>query len=185
MQIDRERNPQPKSQDPVSVFDPHRWLIDFDESSKSTKKSPPSGAARRRSQTAMMMWNLISSVMDVLFVLAFTGFFLWGVGQILNSSAQSTLLGLWRLSHIGSTLLFFSLVWVYYVAIPALFTYTLGQWACQITRTPSKIDFKWLLQSTLRLAILFGTGFVVLPLISWLFIVDLEEELSGLKLYSK
>lgn len=184
MQIDREKSPQRKPTDPMQVFDPHRWLIDFDEA-KPLKKSPPSGAARRRSQDGMMLWNFISSVMDTLFVLALTGFFLWGVGQVLNSSAQATLLGLWRLSHLGSALLFFSFVWVYYVAIPALFTYTLGQWACQITRTPQHIDFKWLMKSTLRLAVLFGTGFILLPLISWLFIVDLEEELSGLKLYSK
>lgn len=184
MNIEKEKiRENPTSQ--VPVFDPHRWLIDFEPEKTVKAKAPPSGPTRRRSKDEMMMWNLVSSIVDFLFVTAFACLFLWSIGQLLETSIKGTVFGLWRLSPVGTVLLSFSFLWVYHVAMPALFTYTLGQWACQITRTPQEISVAWVLKSTFRLMTLFLTGFIVLPLFSWASGFDLEGNLSGLKLYSK
>lgn len=184
MNIDKNKHPEPTTNQ-VPIFDPHRWLVDFEPDRKIKKKSPPSGPVRRRSPNEMMMWNLISSIVDFIFVAAFSCLFLWSIGQLLGSSIRGTVFGLWRLSPTGTVLLSFSFLWVYHIAIPALFTYTLGQWACQITRTPQEISGAWLLKSTFRLITLFLTGFIVLPLFSWASGVDLEGHLSGVKIYFK
>lgn len=184
MNIDKDQiieNPEP----PVSVFDPHRWLIDFESEAPVKKKAPPSGPSRRRTKDEMMMWNLVSALVDFVFVAAFSCLFIWSFSQLAGSSVKGTISGLWRLSPMGSVFLSFSFLWVYHVAMPALFTYTLGQWACQITRTPQEISLKWIAKSTFRLFTLFLTGFIILPLFSWASGSDLEGQISGLKLYSK
>ncbi len=170
---------------PVPVFDPHRWLIDFEPAQKEPKRVPPGGRIRYRSPSEIMMWNLISSIVDFLFVSIFYCLFLWGVSQAIGTSIRGTVFGLWQLSPTGTVLFFFSFLWVYHVALPALVTYTLGQWACQITRTPQEISMGWVARSTFRLITLFLTGFIILPLFSWASGVDLEGQLSGLKIYSK
>jgi hypothetical protein len=94
-------------------------------------------------------------------------------------------MNLWQISQGGTLALFLSFFWVYYVATPAIFVYTPGQWACQITRTPSVLTLRWLVRSTLRLLAMFMTGFVLLPLFSWASGQDLEGQLTGVKIISK
>lgn len=184
MNIDKEKNIEnPTSQ--VPVFDPHRWLVDFESEKPVKRKAPPSGPTRRRSKDEMMMWNLVSSLVDFLFVASFAGLFLWSISQLLGTPIKGIVSGLWQLSPAGTVFLSFSFLWVYHVAMPALVTFTIGQWACQITRTPQEISAVWILKSTFRLMTLFLTGFIVLPLFSWASGFDLEGNLSGLKLYSK
>ena len=185
-QIDKQQNPS-KDQgkgEHLPVFNPNRWLWDF-EIEKPKKLSGPSGPVKKRSPNQMMMWNLISSIMDFVFVGVICFLVLWGLGKIVDTSVRNTLMGLWKLSPTGTVILFYSFLWIYHVAAPALFSYTPGQWACQITRTPQDITFSWLLKSTFRLIVLFMTGFIILPLFSWASGLDLEESLSGLKLLSK
>ena len=176
--------PQPDMGEHIPVFNPNRWLWDF-EIEKPKKRSSPSGPARKRNANQMMMWNLISSVMDFLFVGLICFLLVWLMGRAIDTSVRNTLIGLWKLSPTGTIVIFYSFLWIYHVAVPALFSYTLGQWACQITRTPDEITFTWVLKSTFRLIILFMTGFMILPLFSWASGTDLEESLSGLKLHSK
>jgi hypothetical protein len=191
-QIERSKNPRPRNpsgpptpkEGSLPVFNPNRWLWDFKEE-KPQRLASPSGPARGRSNQEIMIWNLVSALLDLIFAGVLCFLFLWGVSRLLDLSIKTTALGLWRLSPSGSGLLFFSFLWVYHVALPALVSYTPGQWACHITRTPSEINFAWVLRSTLRLFWLAITGFVTLPLFSWAAGVDLEETLSGLKLISK
>lgn len=191
-QIDKSKTPPapnpsgpagPKDR-PVEVFNPNRWLWDFKEE-KPQKISRPSGPSRRRSNNEMMMWNLVSSIMDLIFASVICFLFLLMMGRVLDISIKSTLMGLWKLSSTGTVILFFSFLWVYHVALPALVFYTPGQWACHITRTPKEISLNWVLKATFRLLVLFMTGFIILPLFSWASGIDLEENLSGLKLISK
>jgi len=184
MNIEKEKSPL-RTPNPVQVFDPHRWLIDFEPDQKLKKQAPPSGPVRRRSQDEMMTWNLLSAFVDFFFVAVFACLALWGLSQLLGTSVKVAVSGLWRLSPTGSVLLSFSFLWIYHVAMPAIFTFTLGQWACQITRTPQEITVGWLMKSTLRLAALYITGFLILPLFSWAAGSDLEGQLSGLELYPK
>lgn len=171
--------------DPVSkVFDPHRWLLDF-EQEKPLKKASPGGPQKRRSKDEVMLWNLVSSVVDLLFVSLMLVTFMWAVGQLLHVSIKGAVLNLWQISQGGTLALVLSFFWVYYVATPALLVYTPGQWACQITRTPEVLTFRWIVRSTLRLLAMFMTGFVLLPLFSWASGQDLEGQLTGLKIYTK
>ena len=166
----------------IPVFNPNRWLWDFEAEKPKTKVAPPGGRVRRRPTNQMMMWNLVSSFLDFLFVGIFSFLFLWGIGHIFDSSVRNTMANLWSISPAGTFLLFYSFLWVYHVATPALFSHTPGQWACQITRAPSEISFVWILKATFRLFILFLTGFIILPLFSWASGTDLEGSLSGLRL---
>lgn len=185
MDIKQDPKPQGEINDPtVKVFDPHRWLLDF-EQEKPLKKASPSGPVKRRTQDEIMMWNLVSAVFDlmmtgVIFVLLF-----WGLSQLLQTSVKGAFTSIWQISQGGSLFLLLSLLWIYYVALPAILTYTPGQWACQITRTPPEITFRWVIRSTLRVLALFMTGFLLLPLFSWASGHDLEAQLTGLKLYTK
>lgn len=180
--IDKQKNPseQPEGEH-LPVFNPNRWLWDF-EGEKPKKLSGPSGPVKRRNPNQMMMWNLISSVMDFLFVAIACFLFLWVSGRLFDTSVRNTLMGLWKISPTGTVVLFYSFLWLYHVAMPALFYFTLGQWACQITRSSNRITFTWILKSTFRLVILFMTGFIVIPLFSWASGIDLEESLTGLKI---
>lgn len=176
--------PQPDKGEHIPVFNPNRWLWEFDVE-KPKRRGTPSGPVRKRNANQMMMWNLISSVMDFLFVGLICFLAVWLMGKTVDTSVRNTLIGLWKVSPTGTVVLFYSFLWIYHVAGPALFSFTLGQWACQITRTPDEITFGWILKSTFRLIILFMTGFMILPLFSWASGTDLEESLSGLKLQSK
>ena len=120
--------------------------------------------------------------MDFLFVSLTCFLVLWFIGRMVDTSVRNTLIGLWKLSPTGTVILFYSFLWIYHVAGPALFSHTPGQWACRITRTPKEISFGWITKATFRLVILFMTGFMILPLFSWASGTDLEESLSGLKL---
>jgi heme/copper-type cytochrome/quinol oxidase subunit 3 len=187
-EIDKHRNPvQPTGRpgrerdEHLPLFNPNRWLWDFDGESQTGKKGR-SGPVKKRNTNQMMMWNLISSVLDFFFVILTCFLIFWAISRTADTSVRNTLIGLWKLSPTGTVVLLFSFMWIYHVACPALFLYTPGQWACQITRTPKEISFKWILKSTFRLAVLFMTGFMILPLFSWASGIDLEENLSGLKL---
>ena len=165
----------------IGVFNPNRWLWDF-EAEKPKRKSHHSGPVRKRNPNQMMMWNLISSIMDFLFVSLTCFLVLWLIGKAVDTSVRNTLIGLWKLSPTGTVVLLYSFLWIYHVASPALFSQTPGQWACRITRTPKEISFSWITKASFRLVILFLTGFMILPLFSWASGTDLEESLSGLKL---
>jgi hypothetical protein len=186
--MDIKQEPKPEGShenaDSVKVFDPHRWLLDF-EQEKPLKKASPSGPVKRRTRDEVMMWNLVSIIMDLMFTVLITLLTFWGVSQVLETSIKGAVQTLWQISQGGSLLLVASLMWIYHVAIPALATYTPGQWACQITRTPEIITLRWVVRSTLRLMALIITGFVMLPLFSWASGHDLEAQLTGLKLYTK
>jgi hypothetical protein len=168
----------------LPVFNPNRWLWDF-EIEKPKRMSSPNGPVRRRNLNQMMMWNLISSVMDFLFISLVCVTVLWVFGRALDTNVRNTFIGLWKISPTGTVFLFYSFLWVYHVAMPALVSYTPGQWACQITRTPREISFSWIMKATFRLLVLFMTGFMILPLFSWASGTDLEASLSGLKLEAR
>jgi hypothetical protein len=140
--MDIKQEPKPEGtqniDNTVKVFDPHRWLLDF-EQEKPLKKASPSGPVKRRTRDEIMMWNLVSVIMDMMFMGILTLLTFWGVSQVLETSIKGAVLTLWQISQGGSVLLIASLMWIYHVAIPALATYTPGQWACQITRTPEII----------------------------------------------
>lgn len=189
MNMNQDPKPRPsergRSEDSVSkVFDPHRWLMEF-EQDKPLKKGSHGGPQKRRSNDEMMLWNLVSSVVDLLFVSLMLVSFMWGVGQLLQVSVKGAVMNLWQISQGGTLGLFLSFFWVYYVATPAILVYTPGQWACQITRTPKVLTFRWLVRSTLRLLALLMTGFVLLPLFSWASGQDLEGQLTGVKIVTK
>ncbi len=186
--MDIKQDPKPHHEEidsvTVKVFDPHRWLLDF-EQEKPLKKASPGGPAKRRTSDEMMMWNLISSVADFLIVGVLLFLFVWGLAQVMQVSVKVAMGTLWQISQGGTLLLVLSLLWIYHVACPALLTYTPGQWACQITRTPQNLTFRWVIRATLRLLALFMTGFILLPLFSWASGQDLEGQLTGLKVYTK
>lgn len=189
MNMNQDPKPRPsernRNEDSVSkVFDPHRWLMEF-EQEKTLKKGSHGGPQKRRSNDEVMLWNLVSSVVDLLFVSLMLVSFMWGVGQLLQVSVKGAVMNLWQISQGGTLGLFLSFFWVYYVATPAIFVYTPGQWACQITRTPKTLTFRWLVRSSLRLLALLMTGFVLLPLFSWASGQDLEGQLTGVKLVTK
>jgi hypothetical protein len=186
--MDIKQDPKPEGSqdnaDSVKVFDPHRWLLDF-EQERPLKKASPSGPVKKRTRDEVMMWNLVSVVLDLMFMGIITLLTFWGISQLLETSIKGAVFTLWQISQAGSVLLMISLMWIYHVAIPALATYTPGQWACQITRTPETISFRWVVRSTLRIMALSLTGFIMLPLFSWASGHDLEAQLTGLKLYTK
>lgn len=188
--MDINQDPKPESIEKEigslteKVFDPHRWLLDF-EQEKPLKKASPSGPVKKRTQDEVMMWNLISVFVDVLLMSVVLILSFWGLSQLLQTSVRGAFTSLWQLSQGGSLFLLISVMWIYFVAVPALMVYTPGQWACQITRTPETITFRWVIRSTLRMLALFMTGFLLLPLFSWASGHDLEAQLTGLKLYTK
>lgn len=186
--MNQDPKPQPEKNRDIDsvtkVFDPHRWLLDF-EQDKPLKKASPSGPQKRRTNDEVMLWNLVSAVVDLLFVSILLVGFMWGLGQLLQVSVKGALMNLWQISQGGTLGLVLSFFWVYYVAMPALLVYTPGQWACQITRTPEVLTFRWVVRSTLRLLAMVMTGFVLIPLFSWASGQDLEGQLTGLKIYTK
>ena len=179
--VAQQPEPHTEPAEHIGVFNPNRWLWDF-EAEKPKRKGGHNGPVRKRNPNQMMMWNLISSIMDFLFVSLTCFLVLWFIGKMVDTSVRNTLIGLWKLSPTGTVVLFYSFLWIYHVAGPALFSYTPGQWACRITRAPKDISFAWISKATFRLLILFMTGFMILPLFSWASGTDLEESLSGLKL---
>ena len=83
MEIKQEPKPDISNENgTVKVFDPHRWLLDF-EIEKPLKKASPGGPVKRRTRDEIMMWNLISSIADLMMMgLLFLVFF-WGFSQLL------------------------------------------------------------------------------------------------------
>ncbi len=174
---------QPSGREHIPVFNPNRWLWDF-ETEKPKKQGRPSGPGKKRNTNQTMMWNLVSSIMDFLFISLACFLIFWLISRTFDTSVRSAFLGLWKLTPVGTVALLYSFLWIYHVASPAVFSYTIGQWACQITRAPKELTFKWILKATLRLTLLLITGLVIIPLFSWASGVDLEETLTGLKLHN-
>jgi hypothetical protein len=83
--------------------------------------------------------------------------------------------------------IFFGVYTLYYMCTRGLWGSTLGDWAfdMQLGLEEERLMWYYPAQVVLRMTVIALTGFVTLPLISFLFKKDLAYMFSGLKLYTK
>ncbi len=133
--------------------------------------------------------SFTSAVLDALVIAGSTALFLVGlilitkidlIAVIMHTKAP---LSVWL--EVGA--IFFGVYTIYYMCTRGLWGSTLGDWAFDMQLGLEEERRQWFYpaQVVLRMTVIALTGFVTLPLISYLFKKDVAYEISGLRLYTK
>jgi hypothetical protein len=133
--------------------------------------------------------SFTSAILDLLVISGLTALMLVGIilltkvdliAVIMHTSAP---LSVWL--EIGA--IFFGVYTLYYMCTRGLWGNTLGDWAFDIQLGLEEERMQWYYpaQVVFRMTVIALTGFVIFPLISFLFKKDLGYWISGLRLYSR
>lgn len=133
--------------------------------------------------------SFTSAVLDALVISGLTALFLVSlilvtkidlIAVILHTKAP---MSVWI--EVGA--IFFGVYTIYYMCTRGLWGSTLGDWAfdMQLGLEEERVQWYYPAQVVFRMTIIALTGFVVFPLISFLFKKDLAYWISGLRLYTK
>lgn len=133
--------------------------------------------------------SFTSAVLDMLVISGLTALFLVSlifvtkidlIAVILHTQAP---MSVWL--EVGA--IFFGVYTLYYMCTRGLWGSTLGDWAfdMQLGLEEERLNWFYPAQVVLRMTLIALTGFIVFPLISFLFKKDIAFWVSGLRLYTK
>lgn len=133
--------------------------------------------------------SFTSAVLDGLVIAGLTALFLVSlivvtkidlIAVVLRTAAPMTV---W--AEIGA--IFFGVYLLYYMCTRGFWGSTLGDWAfdMQLGLEEERVQWFYPAQVVFRMVLIAATGFVILPLISFLFKKDVAYWISGLRLYTR
>lgn len=145
------------------------------------------GPVRRRSVYQITLWSWMAALIDSLFILAISCFFLLAFCYIVKSPAGQVLQAGPTNPWLLGFEIFLGCSWIYMVLLRSFLASSLGEWACglRLGWPQQQESSKFILQVIARSTLVLLTGLVVLPFFSLLLGTDLAGKLSGLKLLSE
>ncbi len=149
------------------------------------------GGPTRRKGRVRVLWSLMASMIDTLFLLGISCLFCWVFAKVMQTSTFSVfrdlqLMGrsLGALGLVGFILITAS--WFYMVILRGLFGSSIGEWACDLRLGAPDDEEKeyFILKVIFRATLVITTGLITLPLISLITGKDIAGQICGLRLVS-
>jgi hypothetical protein len=177
--IERQKEPISERSPGVLIWPRSRvGRLDFSETPQFA------GGPQRRSGFKLSAWTLASAVVDFCVNVGLTALFLF-VGLV---TLQMTAKGFLTVSQLafGGGILFSVISIGYFLLLRLYLGATFGELSCglRLGQVLDRQNKYYVAKIIWRLAIIAGTGVVVLPLLSLIFRQDLAGRLSGLSVYS-
>lgn len=144
------------------------------------------GPSSRGKGYKLAFWSWVASSIDLLILFSLSCVFLMTFSFLVNDSLKDIL----RVFG-GSFLTIFALVWLsfsalYMVMLRSFMGHSIGEWACglRVGSAKQRLGRNYIFRVIFRVAIVFATGVVLLPLLSLLTGKDLAGKASGIPLIS-
>lgn len=150
------------------------------------------GPARRRQRRRIQVWSFCAACLDFFLILSISALFIFAAGSLLKIfyGGQSALTilpaGIMRKSWVRLCFgaVFFLQYFIYLLGMRFLFGKTLGEFVCQLQlgSLRQKSQPSYIFRVGLRTFLMFVTGGVLIPLLSWAVGQDIAGSWTGLRL---
>lgn len=146
------------------------------------------GGSQKRSGIKLALWSIMASFIDSLIMISiscFTIIFFSVLLRIRMFEALRYVLSDKNIAEIFLVTFFFSF-WIYLIVMRVFMNATLGEWTCQLRlgQPTDRIQTSYALRVIIRTSLIFATGILPLPLLSWFYKKDLVGDITGMRLYS-
>lgn len=151
-----------------------------------TRESFHGGPGSKGKGYKLALFSWMASIIDMLILFSLSCVFLLTFSLLVNDSLKDILhvFGGSFLNILAVLLLCFSAL--YMVMLRSFLGFTVGEWACglRLGSAKQRLGRNYIFKVILRVAIIFATGVIILPILSGLFGRDMAGKISGIPLIS-
>lgn len=136
------------------------------------------GSRHRKKGWQLVAWSWLGSLIDGLILIAITSLFVLAFSAVIHTPLHT----------IGPLFveIFLLCTWIYMISFRTFMGASIGEWACDLRlgQPHERISSLYALRVALRASLIMVSGFILLPLLSFIFRRDIAGAMTGLKIFS-